>query len=134
MNLRRELLKKMLLAPALFATGAAAKQAQASATRRVTLQESPINGFQYHDGERVLKRLRAGHRLSLRREPDNRYDERAVAVYWRNRKPGYLPRVENTAVAYMMDNGERLESVVTEVTPENFPWNTVFITVDWVSA
>ena len=81
MNLRRELLKKMILAPALFAAGAAAKQAQASAMGRVTLQESPINGVQYYEGERVLSRLRAGHRLSLRREPDNRYDERAVAVY-----------------------------------------------------
>ena len=131
MNLRRNLLKKIVLAPALFAAGPAA--AQASATRRVRLQESPINGLQYYDSERVLNRLRAGDRLTLRREPDNRYDERAVAVYWRDRKLGYLPRVENTAAAYMMDSGERLESIVTDVIPENFPWDAVRVSVDWVS-
>ena len=131
MNLRRALLKKILMAPALFAAGATATQA--APTRRVTLQESPINGFQYYDGERVLPRLRAGHRLSLRREPDNRYDERAVAVHWRDRKLGYLPRVENTAVTHMMDNGEQLDCVIAEVIPDNFPWNTVRVNVGWMS-
>ena len=131
MNVRRDLLKKMLLAPALFTTGAAARHA--SPPRQVALQESPINGFQYYDGERVLPRLRAGQRLSLRREPANRYDERAVAVHWGNRKLGYLPRVENTAAAYMMDNGERLECVVTKVIPDNFPWDTVRVQVRWLS-
>ncbi|MCY3689815.1 MAG: HIRAN domain-containing protein [Gammaproteobacteria bacterium] len=98
--------------------------------RRVLLQVSPINGFQYYDGEKMLPRLRAGQRLSLRREPRNPHDERAVAVYRRNRKLGYLPRAENTAVAYLMDSGERLESVVAEVMPENYPWNAVRVKVD----
>lgn len=131
MNIRREFLKKILLAPALFAAGASAKPV--SPPRRVVLQESPINGFQYYDGEKMLPRLRVGQRLSLRREPQNRHDARAVAVYRRNRKLGYLPRVENTAVAYMLDNGQRLEGVVAEVTPENFPWNAVRVNVGWLS-
>lgn len=131
MNIRRELLKKIMLAPALFAVGATAKPP--SPPRRVTLQESPVNGFQYYDGEKLLPRLRAGKRLSLRREPQNPYDGRAVAVYLRNRKLGYLPRVENTAVAFLMDSGEQLESVVAEVIPENYPWNAVRVNVIWLS-
>lgn len=131
MNIRRELLKKIVLAPALFAVGATAKPP--APPRRVILQVSPINGFQYYDGEKMLPRLRAGQRLSLRREPKNPYDDRAVAVYRRNRKLGYLPRVENTAVAFLMDSGERLESVVAEVVPENYPWNAVRVNVDLLS-
>ena len=132
MNGRRKLLKKLMLAPAFFAAGATAKDA--SPPRRVTLQESPINGFQYFDGVRALPRLRAGQRLSLRREPGNRYDKRAVAVHWGNQKLGYLPRVETIAVAYMMDNGEKLECTVAAVIPENFPWNAVRVDVGWLSS
>ena len=52
------------------------------AERVLLIQESPVAGFQYHDGESVWPRLSAGDSLELLREPANRYDRRAVAVYW----------------------------------------------------
>jgi len=52
------------------------------ATRRIPLQGSPIAGLQYHQGEAVWSWLREGHPLQLIREPHNRHDPHAVAVYW----------------------------------------------------
>lgn len=84
----------------------------------------------YYDAARVLPELRVGDSLELRREPDNRHDGRAVEVWWRNRKLGYLPRVENAAVAQMADAGQRLECAVVDVVPSKFPWGAVTVQVD----
>lgn len=83
--------------------------ALARAPRSVLLQVSPVAGFQYHEGERLWPDLAESDALALVREPENPYDSRAVRVDWRGRKLGYVPRVENTAIAQMLDRGERLE-------------------------
>ena len=77
------------------------------AERELLIQESPVAGFQYHDGETVWPRLSAGDSLQLLREPANPYDRRAVAVYWGESKLGYVPRAANTAVP---DDGPRRTS------------------------
>ena len=71
-------------------------------TAAIPIQESPIAGFQYHQGEALWAQLAIGQQLTLSREPDNRYDRRAVRVDWRGHKLGYLPRAENVAVAQML--------------------------------
>ena len=129
MNGRRSFLKRIALLPALFLPGTATN---ALPGRRVTIQTSPINGMAYYEADRVLPALRVGDTLELRREPDNRHDDRAVEVYWRNRKLGYLPRVENAAVAQMADAGQWLECSIVDIVPSNFPWDTVRVRVDLV--
>lgn len=129
MNGRRRFLRHVALLPAAFLPGTAAK---ALAVRRVTIQTSPINGMAYYEARRALPSLRVGDSLELRREPDNRHDRRAVEVFWRNRKLGYLPRVENAAVAQMVDAGERLECSIVGIVPSKFPWDAVTVRVDLV--
>ena len=46
----------------------------------IPIQESPIAGFQYHHGKALWDQLAIGQPLTLHREPDNRYDRRAVRV------------------------------------------------------
>lgn len=57
--------------------------------RAVLIQQSKLAGFQYHEGERLWPRLQVGDRLNLIREPENKYDKRAVRVEWHGRKLGY---------------------------------------------
>ena len=109
---RRGFLKGLLGLTLLPLTGRAGAQAS---NRRLILQTSPVAGFQYYDGERLFSELAEGDLLELRREPDNRYDRKAVEVYWKGRKLGYLPRVENYSISQMLDRGERLACRVTEL-------------------
>ncbi len=95
------------------------------AERELLIQESPVAGFQYHDGETVWPRLSAGDSLQLLREPANPYDRRAVAVYWGESKLGYVPRAANTAVSQMMDRGERLAARVKRLRDSRDPWKRV---------
>ena len=89
---------------------------------RILIQESPLAGFQYHQGEIAWSHLRPSQPLRLVREPDNRHDPRAVAVYWRETKLGYVPRTENTAVAQLLDHGQTLEARIATLKQDPNPW------------
>ena len=71
-----------------------------------------IAGGHYHALPEVLDELRPGVLLELVREPDNPYDANAIAVHWRGRRVGYVPREANAGVARMMDEGLPARAVV----------------------
>ena len=81
--------------------------------RSVLIQNSPVAGFQFHRGDIVWPSLSVGASLELMREPNNSYDTNAVAVYYQNHKLGYVPQGENSAIAQMLDRGERLKATIT---------------------
>lgn len=92
---------------------------------RILVQSSPLAGSQYHALARVWPQLRAGDRLTLTREPDNRHDRNAVRVDWNGQPIGYVPRAENRAVARALDAGETLEARVARLRDDPNPWRRV---------
>ena len=109
----------------LLGIGAVAPLAQASPNREIEIQRSPVAGFQYHQGEKLWRRLRPGASLALVREPDNPYDPRAVRLDWRGRKLGYVPRRENTAVSQLLDNNQALTARVVNLRESDDPWERI---------
>ena len=98
-------------------------------SRSVVIQESPVAGFQFHQGEAVWQSLTVGAPLALVREPNNSHDINAVAVYFRKDKLGYVPRGENSAIAQMLDRGERLSATISRLTIDEDPWQRVRFSV-----
>lgn len=98
--------------------------------RGALIQTSPVAGFQYHEGERVWPRLCVGDPLSLVRESANKHDPRAVRIDWSGHKLGYVPRLENTAVAQMLDRGAPLEARILRLTETLDPWKRVQFRVE----
>jgi hypothetical protein len=100
----------------LFVLAAGAVRADEPFPRIVLLvQNSPLAGFRYHAGAEVWRELRVGDRLELAREPGNPHDANAVAVLWRGRKLGYVPRSENAALAWGLDRGTSLRARISSV-------------------
>lgn len=97
-----------------------------------TLQTSPLAGFQYHNGETLWPQLATGQQLTLTREADNRFDNRAVRVEWQGNKLGYIPRLDNAAVSQLLDRGERLEAVIVRMAESGNPWDRVMVEVRWI--
>ena len=133
---RRSFLSSILAASATLpsvgharATGQSHEPHGKGAERELLIQESPVAGFQYHDGEIVWLRLSAGDSLQLRREADNPYDRRAIAVYWGESKLGYVPRAANTACSQMMDRGERLTARIKCLRESRDPWKRVELSI-----
>lgn len=116
---RREFLKHAFGAAVIALPGVTA--ARDSSATPIVLQESYIAGFGHHMGESVWPLLTLGDPLSLVREPDNAFDERAVAVYWNGLQLGYVPKTENIAVARMLEQGQPLHCDVAALQPDADP-------------
>jgi len=115
----RRLLRAIALGATLAVPPAAALAGGESV--RVLVQSSPLAGFRYHEAADLWELLRVGDALELRREADNTHDARAVAVWWRGRKLGYVPRRDNGALAWGLDRGERLSARIIRLTEHPNP-------------
>ena len=89
------------------------------------LQASRLAGFQYHQGEAHWAEIHVGAPLTLARDPENRYDARAIRVDWQGHKLGYVPRVENATLASLMDRGHKLAAVVRTKRESPDPWQRI---------
>jgi hypothetical protein len=88
---------------------------------RLLVQSAPLAGFRYHAAAEVWHELRVGDALELAREPANPHDANAIAVTWRGRKLGYVPRRDNAALAWGLDRGERLQARISRLAPHPNP-------------
>ena len=90
-----------------------------------------IAGFAYWDGCEAFEQLRIGSKLDLVREPDNKFDPYAVAIYYGDYKLGFIPRGSNHDISKYLDMG--LEDIydvrITRITPEVHPENQVEVVV-----
>jgi hypothetical protein len=91
----------------------------------IIVQESPLAGFQYHQGKALWDELKVGDVLTLTREPHNPHDANAVAVYWNGQRLGYIPRRENADVARQMDRGAVAKARIIKLTVARNPWQRI---------
>jgi hypothetical protein len=90
--------------------------AHAQSPAEILVQVSLTAGLRYHEAKQVWDQMHVGDTLTLVREPDNAFDARAVRVEWQGHKLGYIPRIENEAVARQMDRGNALQARITRLT------------------
>ena len=102
-----------------------AQPLHAQVAAHILLQDSPLAGFQYHDGKTLWPQMQEGDALTLIREPDNPHDARAVRVEWQGHKIGYVPRRENADVARFMDGGQKLVARIVRLAEVRDPWSRV---------
>ena len=85
-----------------------------------TIFAGALVGLGYYELQYVYHHIHEGSTLELRREPRNRHDYNAIAVYYRNHKIGFLPKNANELAAHLMDEGCQLEARVTNVTKAKY--------------
>lgn len=76
------------------------------------LEAIGVAGESHHEDDLQSPSLEPGKPLSLVREPDNPYDENAVAIYdaAERHQAGYIPGDESVRIAGKLDGGERLQA------------------------
>jgi len=122
---RRKLLSLLSTLPIAIA----AKPARA-ARPAVLLLKTRVNGEAYYDAVRAVDALSVGDPVQLRREPDNRYDSRAIEVLdAKGRKLGYVARIDNSAAARLIDAGETLRAKIARL---DKPSLDIRIDVEWL--
>ncbi len=85
--------------------------------RQITLQHTALAGYRHHEAPALWPALTRRARLTLHREADNRHDANAVALLWRGRKLGYLPRGENLVAARLLDRQRNLSARIEHLDP-----------------
>ncbi|HOT13998.1 MAG TPA: HIRAN domain-containing protein [Bacteroidales bacterium] len=90
-----------------------------------------IAGFTYYDGPIVFNELKIGTELRLVAEPDNRYDPKAVALYFGEHKLGFVPRGENSPISKLLEQGyaEIFETRIQRINATDHPENQVGVVV-----
>lgn len=87
--------------------------------RRILVLKTGLAGAKFHvqdDAEREkLNNLTPGTELLLYREPDNEYDEWAIAVYLtENDQIGYVTKFKNETIARLMDAGKKFVAITDD--------------------
>ena len=81
---------------------------------------SKLVGVTFEGRQAVISQLKGGEQLRCRREPDNEYDPRAVAVdvllneEWL--PVGYIAKDKNQEIANSMDGGEEIKITLSNIT------------------
>src|SRR4051812_10561291 len=93
------------------------------------IYEGYISGYQYHRGINLEHLFRSGTEFALRHEPENPFDEDAVAVYYDADRIGFLPPGENSEIAKMIKAGQRLIARIVRFQPESDPWERIYLEI-----
>lgn len=98
---------------------------------REHLSHFNIAGFTYYDGPMVFQDLKIGTRLSLQWDKENRYDPRAMSIFYNDVKLGYVPRSENR-ILYKLSQVGLLECAqvhIQKLAPYEHPENQIQVVV-----
>lgn len=101
--------------------------------QKIYISQFFIAGFQYYDGPKLFSEFKVGDKLILVREPNNKFDIDAIALYWQASKIGFIPRINNAVLAAMLDAND-LEFVceITHLEENTELWENVAVAVSYL--
>ena len=127
---RRQFLQTLALVPlASYIKDSTATKAEITQVQKIKIETVPVAGFQYYQGENLWSQLKIDDSLKLLREPNNKYDDNAIIIKWQGQQLGYIPRVDNSNIAKLMDNGQTLSAEIIALSNSSNPWKRVEVAV-----
>jgi HIRAN domain len=126
---RSEFIKNLLL---LFGAAAlpSTLQAMVHQYQRIYLLQSFVRGFQYYEGKKLLEKMTIGALLDLVHEPENEYDEFAIAIHYQGKKIGFVPAESNEILAKILDADLlKLQAEITHIEPKATAWENTAIAI-----
>lgn len=78
----------------------------------ILVLECIVAGTSFRRLDKIENKLDSQVKINCKREADNEYDEFAVALYFEDKKIGYIPREKNEVVARLMDAGKQFFAVI----------------------
>jgi len=97
---------------------------------KVYLLQCFVRGFQFYEGPKMLTSIQESGMLELVREPENEYDNYAIALYFNTKKIGFLPAEYNRVLANILDAKLlKLQAEITNVAPNAQAWENLHVAV-----
>jgi hypothetical protein len=76
--------------------------------KQVIIYKNYLRGCEYYRENLATINLADDLKPTLVREPENRHDKFAIAVYLQGKKVGYIAAYENVVIAKMLDQGVKI--------------------------
>ncbi len=95
----------------------------------VLLEHFYIAGYTYYDGDKIENQLKPNDRLTIKRESNNPHDRKAISLWYKGHKLGFVPHHKNTTLAKLLDQRIDIKAVVNEIYHEANPWNRIFVDI-----
>ncbi len=84
--------------------------------KEIYLFDTYIAGTSFIEDSAIFKTLKVNDHLILRRETDNKFDEKAILILnEQNQKLGYIPRKDNEIFSRLLDAGKLLTTSIKEI-------------------
>ncbi|SHO81072.1 hypothetical protein MNB_SV-15-229 [hydrothermal vent metagenome] len=96
-------------------------------TNLIELTECYVVGLQYYDGKNYY--ASKDKFLTLKREPNNIYDKKAIEVFDNNLKIGYVPKRENRVIAKIMDQKVDVVAKVIKFNKDEAYYNRIKVKI-----
>ncbi|MFC4818111.1 HIRAN domain-containing protein [Flavobacterium sp. GCM10023249] len=82
-----------------------------------------IAGLTYYEATQCFENLKIGTKLQLKVEQDNKFDARAVAIYFDEHKLGFVPKSENRIFYKLLIMGYNtiFEASIQQIDPTEHP-------------
>lgn len=89
-----------------------------------------ISGFRFYQGPKLLSSMKVNDMLELVREPNNEFDQNAIALHWNKNKIGYIPAKSNEILSKLIDiNIIELQAEITYLNADVKEWENVTIAI-----
>lgn len=98
--------------------------------KREHLANFNIAGFTHYEGVLCFQELQIGTSLNVVLEEDNKFDARAVAIYFGDYKLGFIPRAENRIFHKLLKVGfKNFDMRIQRIDAAEHPENQVQVVV-----
>jgi len=98
-------------------------------SNKIKLLSTNIAGLQYYKGIENINNFKINDEVQLIREPNNKYDRNAIAIYWNKLKIGFIPRSKNLIIKNLIDGGQNLYSCINQINKEESVWEKIEINI-----
>jgi len=120
---RSEFLKQLF---ALVALPTMIKAETIKKESKACIYEGEVVGLQYYNAEDLVGIMKEEEILTMKREPENKFDTRAIAIYYNEHKIGYMAKRHNKIMSKMLDTGHgNFEAKISYLYGEEYPYLTV---------
>lgn len=98
-------------------------------SKDITVLDCLVAGTSFYNVNNIDEELKVNDKLDLQREKSNEYDEFAIAIYYKDFKIGFIPKVKNETIARLLDAGKKFHAIIKE---KNWEGNWLKLSIEVV--
>ncbi len=95
----------------------------------VLLEHFYIAGYYYYDGDKIENQLKPNVPLTIKRESNNPHDPKAISLWYKGNKLGFVPRHKNTTLTKLLDQQIDIKAIINKIYSDANSLNRVFVDI-----